>query len=364
MTVKLVDLKAQHEALKKEIDEAIHGVIATSSFIQGPELKAFEADFASFVGASHAVGVSSGTSAIQLALLAAGIKPGDEVITSPFTFIATAEGIRHVGAFPTFVDVEKDTLCLDPALIEAAVTPKTKAIVAVHLYGQPAAMDPILDIAKRRQLTLIEDCAQAHGAVYKGKTVGTIGNAGCFSFFPAKNLGAFGDAGGVVSNDTALASSVRLLRDHGRRDKYEHEIEGFNHRMDTLHAAVLRVKLKYLKRWNDRRRAVAALYREGLGKFVTAPPDKKDTTAVFHLFVIQTPRRDALKKHLADKGIESGIHYPIPLHRQPAFSFLNYKEGRFPVSEEAAKSVLSLPIYPEMTDDQIGDVISAVRSFF
>lgn len=362
--IPLVDLRAQYLSLQPEIDGAVRRVIASGGFILGPEVDAFEREFSAYAGSLHCVGVSSGTAALHLALAACGIRPGDEVITTPLTFVATAEAIRHAGAVPVFVDVEKDSLCLDPALIAPAVTPRTRAVMVVHLHGHPAAMDEIQAAGARVGLRVIEDAAQAHGARYRGRQAGAIASAGCFSFYPGKNLGAYGDAGAVVSNDPAVADAVRLLRDHGRRGKYEHEVEGFNHRMDAIQAAVLRVKLKHLDRWNERRRALAACYRKGLEGVVECPHERAETAPVYHIFAVRTSLRDQLRGFLSGHGIETGVHYPIPLHLQPAFRFLKYEAGRFPIAERAAQQLLSLPIYPEMTGEQVDRVIDHVRTFF
>lgn len=362
--IPLMDLDAQYRAIQPEIDEAIQRVIKSSGFILGKEVEAFEHEFAAFVGSKHGVGVSSGTAALHLALLACGVRPGDEVITTPLTFIATAEAVRHAGALPVFVDVEQDSLCLDPSLIASAVTPRTKAILVVHLHGNPAAMDAILEAGGRYGLTVIEDAAQAHGAEYRGRRAGSLGAAGCFSFFPGKNLGAYGDAGAVVSNDRTITDTVGRLRDHGRRGKYEHEVEGFNHRMDAIQAAVLRVKLRHLEKWNRRRREIAARYRNGLRGVVACPQERRETVPAYHVFAVRTPRREELRAYLADQGVETGIHYPIPLHLQPALRFLKYEAGRFPAAEQAAQQLLSLPIHPDMTDEQVDRVIDRVRAFF
>lgn len=363
-TIPLMDLTAQYRSIQPEIDEAIQRVIKSSGFILGKEVEAFEHEFAAFVGSKHGVGVSSGTAALHLALLACGVRPGDAVITTPLTFIATAEAVRHAGALPVFVDVEQDSLCLDPSLIASAATPGTKAILVVHLHGTPAPLDAILEAGGRYGLTVIEDAAQAHGAEDRGRRAGSRGAAGCFSFFPGKNLGAYGDAGAVVSNDRAVTDTVGRLRDHGRRGKYEHEVEGFNHRMDAIQAAVLRVKLRHLEKWNQRRREIAARYRNGLRGVLACPQEQRETVPAYHVFAVRTPRREELRAYLADQGIETGIHYPIPLHLQPALRFLKYEAGRFPVAEQAAQQLLSLPIHPDLTDEQVDRVIDRVRAFF
>jgi len=354
MTVPLVDLKAQYLSIKEAIDEAINHVITRANFIQGEEVALFEREFARYCGVKEAVAVSSGTEALRLALVACGIGQGDEVVTTPFTFIATAEAISQVGASPVFVDIDPITCNLDPKKVEWAVSKKTKAIIPVHLYGRPADMDGICAVARKYNLKVIEDAAQAHGARYKGKRVGTFGEVACFSFYPGKNLGAYGDAGMLVTNNAAIAERVRLLRDHGRKEKYEHLYVGFNSRMDTIQAAVLRVKLMYLDRWNARRRVLASVYRgllRDLDLFV--PPEDTHYESVYHLFVIRTPLRAHLRRVLRAAGVDTGIHYPIPLHLQPAYRHLGYQIGDFPESERAAREVLSLPLYPELPEDQV-----------
>jgi len=362
--IPLVDLKAQNESIREELQAAMSEVIETSSFIMGPQINDFETDFAAFCGSRFAVGCSSGTSAIYLALAALGIGQGDEVITIPHTFIATVEAISLCGARPVFVDIDPETYTMDPALLEAAVTPRTKAVIPVHLYGHPTDMDPVMEIARRHGLKVIEDCAQCHGAEYKGRKVGTIGDIACFSFFPAKNLGAFGDAGAVITDDEALARSVRLQRNHGREGKYEHEMVGFNERMDTLQAAILRVKLRYLARWNEARRRNAAIYNDALrGTCVGLPVERDWARHVYHLYVVRHPDRDGLQAHLKAAGVATGKHYPLPLHLQPAYSFLGYGKGDFPATEKAADEILSLPMYPELAEEQIGVVAQAVRDY-
>ncbi len=362
--IPLIDLKAQYRSIQQDIERAFHRVIGSSTFILGEEVRVFEEAFAAFTGATHCLGVGSGTAALHLAMLASNIGPGDEVITTPLTFVATAEAIRHAGAKPVFVDVEKETLCLDPDLIPAAVTSKTKAIVVVHLHGHPAAMDELMALGKQFGIPIIEDAAQSHGATYHDRPCGSLGYAGCFSFYPGKNLGAYGDAGAVVSNETKFIEKVRLLRDHGRRNKYEHEIEGFNHRMDSIQAAVLSVKLKCLNAWNAKRREIAQRYRQGLEGLVECPKERPDVYGVYHVFAVRTPVREKLKGYLLQHGIETGIHYPVPLHVQPSLRFLGYSRGQFPVTEQAADHLLSLPIYPEMTEEQVEFVIGRVRAFF
>lgn len=359
--IPFVDLKAQYVAIQPEIDAAIRRVVSRADFILGEEVDSFEREFAAFCQAKHCVGVASGTAALYLALLACGIGPGNEVITTPHTFTATAEAILHAGAKAVFVDIESHGYNLDPAQIEAAVTSKTKAILPVHLYGQPADMKPILEIAQRRGLRVIEDAAQAHGARYQGRPVGTWGDAACFSFYPAKNLGAYGDAGAVITNDPKIADTVRLLRNHGRLEKYEHLVPGYGERLDALQAAILRAKLPHLAEWNARRNNHARLYRELLrGHDIVLPQEQADTTPVYHLFVISVSNRERLQLHLKAQGIQTGVHYPIPLHLQPVYKRLGYRQGDFPRAERAARTVLSLPMYPELSDEQISRVVAAV----
>jgi dTDP-4-amino-4,6-dideoxygalactose transaminase len=361
-TIPLVDLKAQYLALKPEIDAAIARVIETTSFILGPEVRAFEEAFAAYCHAQHAVGVSSGTAAIELVLRALGIGPGDEVITTPLTFIATAEAISMAGATPVFADVDPSTFNLDPDRAEAAVTPRTKAILPVHLYGQPAAMDRLAPIARQNGLALVEDAAQAHGAELHGRRTGSLGYAACFSFYPGKNLGCYGDGGAVVTDDPSLAAKVRKLRDHGRSSKYVHDELGFGHRLDALQAAILSAKLPHLDEANQARRRLARRYGELLADTdLVLPAEPPGVDSVYHLYVVRTPQRDAIIAALRSQGIEAGVHYPLPLHLQPAYEFLGYTRGTFPVAEAAAEQVLSLPLFPEMTIAQQGRVVQVVK---
>ncbi len=366
MQIPLVDLKAQYARIKPEIDAAMQRVVENTAFIMGKEVKAFEDGFAAYQGVKHAIGVSSGTDAIFLALAALGIGPGDEVITVAHTFIATAEPIVHLGAKPVFVDIDPQTYNLDPALLEAAITPRTKAIMPVHLYGQFADMQPILDIAQRHNLPVIEDAAQAHGAEYQGKRAGSWGIAACFSFYPGKNLGAYGDAGAVVTNDDALAKKIAMLRNHGRTTKYEHDMIGYGDRLDALQAAVLAAKLPHLEAWNDARRTHADYYDAALAGLpgVVIPQRLPDARHVYHLYVIRVQgNRDALIEHLKTQGVDAGIHYPVPLHVQPAMRFLGYNAGDFPHSEAAAASIVSLPMYPELTPEQRSYVVEALAEW-
>jgi dTDP-4-amino-4,6-dideoxygalactose transaminase len=362
MHIPLVDLKAQYAAIKSDVDAAIQRVLTNTSFILGNEVAEFEQAFARHVGAKGAVGVASGTAALHLALLACGVGPGSEVITTAHTFIATAEAISHTGARPIFVDIDPRTYNIDPQRVEDAITPNTKALLPVHLYGQPAEMKALSDIARRHNLWLIEDAAQAHGAEYEGQRCGSIGNLACFSFYPGKNLGAYGDAGAVTANDESLLEKLRKLRDHGRVSKYQHDELGFGERIDALQAAILGAKLVRLAAWTEARRAHASLYDRLLADCdVVTPYASPQVRHVYHLYVIRTPRRDTLLAHLKQRGIEAAIHYPIPLHRQPAYQKLGYGNLSLPATEKVADEVLSLPIYPELTHEQVAYVARAVK---
>lgn len=362
--IPLVDLRAQYQAIKPEIDQAVQRVIESTSFILGSEVQDFEEAFAGFCGAEYGVGTSSGTSALHLALLACGVGPGDEVITTPLTFIATAEAISHTGARPVFVDISPDTYCIDPGRIEATITDRTKAILPVHLYGHPADMDRILDIANANGLPVIEDAAQAHGSEYKGQRVGAIGRVGCFSFYPGKNLGAYGDGGIVVTSDPEIYERVRLLRNHGRSTKHEHVIEGYGYRLDALQAAILNVKLRHLEEWVESRRHIADLYGDFLdGASVRKPEESDFAKHAYHLYVIQLNNRAEAQRQLKAQGIITGIHYPTPLHFQPAYRHLKYKAGSFPIAELACRRIVSLPMFPELSEDRISLITDAVRSF-
>jgi dTDP-4-amino-4,6-dideoxygalactose transaminase len=361
--IPLLDLKAQYANLKTEIDEAVLKVLASSQYVLGPEVEAFEREYAEFCGVRHAVAVNTGTSALHLALLAAGIGPGDEVITVPFTFVATVSAICYAGATPVFVDIDPVTFNMDPRQIEAAITPKTKAIMPVHLYGQMADMDAIMTIANRHNIPVIEDACQAHGAEYFGQRAGSIGISGAFSFYPGKNLGACGEGGILVTDDDEQVKTMRMLRDWGQSQRYHHVLKGFNYRMDGIQGAILRVKLRYLEDWTEARRARARNYRTLLAgsRRVTAPAEAEGRRHVYHIFAVRTDNRDTLQRDLQQAGIHSGLHYPIPVHLQPAHADLGYREGDFPVSETAAREVLSLPIYPEMTAAQVSEVVQAVE---
>lgn len=364
MKIPFVDLSAQYSSIKHEIDAAITAVIRDTAFIGGPYLKAFEKDFAAYCGTRYAVGVSSGTDALRLALLACGVEPGDEVITVPNTFIATTEAISMIGAKVRFVDVETASMNMDSDRLESIITPHTRAIIPVHLYGCPADMDRILQIARKRHIKIVGDAAQAHGAIYKRRGIGTLGDAVCFSFYPGKNLGAYGDAGAVVTDDPGIAKKVSMLRDHGRSKKYEHDIGGFNCRMDGIQAAILSVKLRHLDDWTEKRRKHADAYSRLLSNMpgVKTPKDVENVRAVYHLYVVRVNNRSELQKHLKEKEIETGIHYPIPLHRQPAYAYMKLPEGSFPIVEENARQILSLPMYPELTEQQIGFVGKEIQA--
>lgn len=356
--IPLVDLHAQYLAIRQEIDQTIQSVIDSTAFINGPDIGKFENEFAQFCAAKFAVGVSNGTSALRLALQCCDIGPGDEVITVANTFCATAEAILHTGATPVFVDIDPRTHTIDPSLIEAAITPRTKAILPVHLFGHPADMHPINRIARKHGLKVVEDAAQAHGAKYKGQTVGTLGDVACFSFYPGKNLGAYGDAGALTTNDPEIAERAREFRDHGRRisadgkrAKYAHDVVGYNERMDTLQAAILRAKLPYLHEWNTARRRIAHRYLEKLEEApIKLPTLLPDYEPVYHLFVIRTAERDRVLSYLSEHGIGTGIHYPIPLHQQKAFASLQIRQS-LNHTEQAAREILSLPIFPELNED-------------
>ena len=356
------DLKAQYAQIKPEVDAAIQAVLESSQFVLGPAVESFERQFAAYCRASEAVAVNSGTSALHLALLAAGVGPGDEVITVPFTFVATVAAIEYTGAKPVLVDVEPDCFTMDPGAIERAVTSRTRAVMPVHLFGQAADMDPILDIARRHGLAVIEDACQAHGAEYKGRRAGSMGDIGCFSFYPGKNLGAFGEGGAAVTNNSQYAESMRLLRSWGEKSRYQHLVKGFNYRMDGIQGAVLGVKLRHLEAWTEARRAHAARYEALLsGSDVAPPKERPGARHVFSVYAVRVVNRDARRAALAEQGVQTGIHYPIPVHLQPAYRDLGYPPGSFPVSERLAAEVLSLPVYPEMTEAQIDAVGRALR---
>jgi dTDP-4-amino-4,6-dideoxygalactose transaminase len=365
MNVPFLDLKAQYLPIKDEIHTALDGVLEKTAFAGGPFVAQFEKEFAAFCGTEHAVGVGNGTDALWMALLAFGVKPGDEVITVPDTFIATCEAISYCGATPVFVDVDEKSYNMDPALLEAAITPKTKGIIPVHLFGQMADMDPIMEIAKKHKLFVIEDASQAHGSLYKEKIAGSIGDAGCFSFYPGKNLGAYGEAGAVVTNNSALADKMRMYRDHGSSKKYYHQVIGWNARMDGFQGAVLSVKLKYLPQWNEARRKNAALYNQlfaGTDGIIT-PTEMTHAKHVYHVYALRVKNRDALISALGEKGIGTNVHYPVPIHLQNAYEFMGLKQGSYPVAEKCASEFVSLPMFAELTEEQINYVADAVKAY-
>jgi dTDP-4-amino-4,6-dideoxygalactose transaminase len=361
--IPLLDLKAQYASIKQEIDSAVLGVLASAQYILGEEVASFEQEFAAYCGTRHAVAVNTGTSALHLSLLALGVGPGDEVVTVPFTFVATASAICYTGATPVFVDVDPMTLTMDVSKLEAAITPKTKAIMPVHLYGQMADMDAIMTIAERHGLPVIEDACQAHGAEYSGRRAGSIGALGCFSFYPGKILGACGEGGMAVTDDDNHAKTLRMLRDWGQESRYHHVMKGFNYRMDGIQGAILRVKLRHLGHWTEARRAVAAQYDNILRGIpdVGLPREAAGRRHVYYVYAIRSRERDALQRRLLAEGVQTGLHFPIPVHLQPAHADLGYEPGDFPVAEAAAREVLSLPIYPEMTAHQVAEVAAALR---
>jgi dTDP-4-amino-4,6-dideoxygalactose transaminase len=355
--IPFLDLKAQYRQIKPEVDAAVARAIESTQFVLGPEVAAFEKRFAAYCNASHCSAVNSGTSALHLALLAAGVGPGDEVITVSMTFVATTAAVLYSGAKPVFVDVHPVTWTMNPALIEAAITPRTKAILPVHLHGLMADMDPIMEIAQRRGLIVIEDAAQAHGAEYKGRRAGSIGDFGCFSFYPGKNLGAYGEGGAVVTSQPELARKVSLLRDWGQETKYNHVVAGYNYRMDGIQGAVLNVKMNYIEPWTEARRSVAAQYDRLLAKLPFARPrPPAHSRHVYHVYALGLPRRDEVLSALQEAGIGVGIHYPVPVHLQKAYANLGYRAGDFPITERLANQFLSLPIYPELRPEQVEEV--------
>lgn len=361
--IPLVDLKSQYQSIKPEIDTAIGHVLETGAFALGPAVADFEKQFAPYCGATLAAGVNTGTSALHLALLALGIGPGDEVIAPAMTFIATASAIDYTRARPVLVDVDPGTCTMDPAKIEAAITPRTKAILPVHLYGQCADMDPILAIARKHGLPIVEDCAQAHGAEYKGRRAGSLGVMGCFSFYPGKNLGAYGEGGAVVTNNPDYDKNIRMLRDWGTATRYHHDLKGFNYRMEGIQGAVLGVKMKYIEGWTEKRRAAAQAYRSRLAGMpgVRLPEEAADRRHVYHVFAVFVENRDAVAKQMQNAGVGVGIHYPIPVHLQKCFAELGYKPGDFPVAERIGREELSLPIYPELGTADLESVVDSLR---
>lgn len=365
MNIPFLDLKAQFKQIESEVLPVLTEAMENAAFIGGPQVAGFEKEFSAYCDSAYCIGVGSGTDALRFALMAAGVGQGDEVITVPNTFIATTESISQVGASPVFVDIKQDTCNIDPEKIEAAVTEKTKAIIPVHLYGQPADMDTILRIAETHNLVVIEDACQAHGALHNGQKAGSIGTAGCFSFYPGKNLGAFGEAGAVVTQDKEIASKIGMIRDHGQDKKYYHQIEGFNGRLDALQAAVLRIKLSKLPDWNAARQRNARAYNELLSNIpgVKVPTEASFAESVYHLYVIHVDNRDELQAYLSQKGIATGLHYPLPLHLQKAYRHMGHSKGAFPVAEHSAAKLLSLPMFPELTTDQIEYIAQTIKDY-
>jgi dTDP-4-amino-4,6-dideoxygalactose transaminase len=362
--IPFVDLKAQYHSIKGEIDAAVAHILENSQFVLGGEVAKFEEEFAAYCGASHGIGVNSGTSALHLALLAAGVGAGDEVITVPFTFVATVAAIHYTGATPVFVDIDPCTFTMDANQLERAITPRTKVILPVHLYGQPAEMHPILEVARRRGKIVIEDAAQAHGAEYRGQRVGGIGDMGCFSFYPGKNLGAYGEGGMVTTNNPEFAKTIRLLRDWGQSRRYYHDLRGYNYRLEGMQGAILRVKLRHLEAWTEARRANAIRYNQLLADApVIVPHAQPQVRHVYHVYAIRTQDRAPLQEHLQAQGVQSGIHYPIPVHLQKAYADPRYHAGDFPQAEKAADEVLSLPMFAELSSTQAETVCGAIRQF-
>ncbi|MCF7668361.1 MAG: DegT/DnrJ/EryC1/StrS family aminotransferase [Verrucomicrobia bacterium] len=365
LKVPYLDLKPAIVPLMPEFTAAIKSVIDSCAFCLGPEVAQFEAEFAEFCGTAHAVGLNSGTSSLHLAMRAHDIGPGHEVITTPYTFAATCWAISYVGAKPVFADIQRDTFNIDPRRIEEKITPRTRAIIPVHLYGQPCDLDPLINIAEKHNLHIVEDAAQAHGASYKGRRTGGFGTMGCFSFYPAKNLGAFGEGGALVTNNAALADRIRSLREHGSSKKYLHEEVGYNYRMEGIQGAVLRIKLAHLQEWNNKRRRIAQRYHEGLSATpLRLPIEQPHSKSAWHLYVIRHPERDKLKAFLENAGIGCGLHYPKPMHLQQCYTSLGHKPGDFPIAEEAANQCLCLPIYPGLNDEMVEYVITTIHRFF
>ncbi|GAB4337554.1 MAG: DegT/DnrJ/EryC1/StrS family aminotransferase [Calditrichia bacterium] len=365
MNIQMVDLKRQYQKYQAEFDAAVLEVMHSAQYINGPAVNNFAAAMQEYLGVKHAIPCANGTDALQIALMSLGVGPGDEVITTPFTFVATAETIGILGARPVYVEIDPKTYNIDPAKIEAAITDKSKAIIPVHLYGQPADMDEILAVARKHNLPVIEDAAQAVGSKYKGKRVCSLGDMACISFFPSKNLGAAGDGGMVVTNNDELAEKAQMIANHGSRVRYQHEVLGLNSRLDAVQAALLNVKLKYLDEWNQLRREHADYYNKGFAELPVVTPYIADyAETIYHQYTIQVDNRDALQKHLLEKGIPNAIHYPIPLHLQPAFRKVSgYTEGDFPVAEEVARRVISLPMHPDLTREELDYIIEQISAF-
>lgn len=366
MNIPLLDLKKQYLSLKEEIDKSVISVLEEGRYILGPNVKELEKEIAHYLGVKHAVGVANGTDALFLTLKSYGICEGDEVITTPFTFFASAETISNVGATPVFVDVDPNTYNIDIDKIEERITERTKAIVPVHIFGQPVNMDKIMELAKKHNLIVIEDACQAIGSEYKGNKVGSIGDAGCFSFFPTKNLGAYGDAGLIVTNDDEIAEKIKVLRAHGSKPKYYHSVLGYNSRLDEIQAAVLRIKLKHLDKWNNVRKERAHIYNEMLNniKDIVIPYEDKDIKHIYHLYIIQSSYREELIEYLKEKEIGTGIYYPVPLHMQKVYEDLGYKEQDLPISESLAKKTFAIPLYPELTIKQQEYIVNSIKEFY
>lgn len=361
--VGVIDLRAQYETLREEVAQALQEVADSTLYVLGPKVAEFERQFEGYTGAKHCIGVNSGTSALHLALICAGVGPGDEVITVPMTFIATSWAISYVGANPVFVDVDPVTYTMDVEQVERQITRRTKAFLPVHLYGQPADMGPLIELSERYGIPIIEDAAQAHGANYQGRQAGTLGKCGCFSFYPGKNLGAYGEGGAVVTEDDAVAARLRALRDHAQQTRYHHDEIGFNYRMDAFQGAVLSIKLKHLERWTEQRRLLAARYKELLADLpLQLPGEAPDRRHVWHLFVVLHPERDRIRKEMEERGVVTSLHYPVPVHLQKAYRHLRYRAGDFPVTERIAEECFTLPLYPEMTTAQQDQVIDALRA--
>ena len=365
MNVPFLDLKIQYRQIEDEVLPMLTEAMENGMFIGGPQVEAFESEFAAFCEARYCVGLNSGTDALRFALMAAGVGPGHEVITVPNTFIATTEAVSQTGAAPVFVDIDPVTCNIDVSKIEAKITERTKAILPVHLYGQPADMDPILALAQKHGLIVIEDACQAHGATYKGKKAGSMGLAGCFSFYPGKNLGAFGEGGALVTSDKAVAAMARMIRDHGQSKKYFHDMEGYNGRLDAIQATVLRTKLRRLPDWNKARQDNAGYYDSLLADIneVAITPEAGFASSVYHLYVIKVDDRDGLQKYLGEKGVATGLHYPMPLHLQKAYAHMAHQQGDFPVTERVAERLLSLPMFPELTREQMDYVVGCIKEF-
>jgi len=364
--IPLLDLKEQYQKIKPEIEAKVQKVLEEANYVLGPEVKEFEANVAAYCDAKFGVGVNSGTDALHLPLAALKVGPGDEVITTPFTFFATSEVISVMGAKPVFCDIQADTFNIDPEQIKAKITPKTKGIVPVHLYGHPAEMDAIMAIAREHNLWVLEDCAQSLGSSYKGKKTGSFGVAGAISFFPSKNLGAYGDGGMIVTSDQEMAEELKALRVHGGKKRYFYETLGFNSRLDTIQAPILNIKLKYLNQWNERRREIAAFYSENLAQIpgVVPPSERPGCYHIYHQYTFRAPKRDELQKHLQEKGIGNAIYYPLALHLQEVYSNLGYKKGDLPVTEKAQDEVISLPIYPELKPEDLEYIVGTIKEFF